>query len=95
MNTPAEAAALAVQDYKPSAAKRGRNPKWPHVPVLIVGGGTSKPGGYTQQIKGKAFATHEEAVAYAQLHIDNLRTSLEARLAMPNHRALRAQYDVA
>jgi hypothetical protein len=86
--TPAEAAAAADLGTA-SARKAGRNPSWPYVPVLIVHGGT-----VTSQIKGRAFATRAEAVAYAEAHIAAERAALACKLAEPRYRALRAQHGV-
>lgn len=76
-----------------SAAKRGRNPEFPYVPVVNLPG--LHGGAYqaqTRQIKGKAFATRMEAVAYAQRHIDLARSDLARKLADPRMRALRESY---
>lgn len=75
-----------------TAVKRGRRPEWPYVPVLVYGPTEGTPAGYTAQIKGKAFADRDEAVAFAQGHIDRMTSTLAARLALPAHRALREQY---
>ncbi len=71
-----------------SAAQRGRNPKWPWVPILDMSALGSR-GLKTQQIRGKAFATREEAVAYAERVVASLKAALEQRLADPRQRALR------
>lgn len=87
------AAAAATADLGIAfAAKRGRNPKWPHVPVIKHTTGGPSGAGYTQQIKGKAFATRDEAVAYAAKCIDHHRTVLAEQLAMRGCRALREHY---
>jgi hypothetical protein len=75
--------------YRATAIKRGRNPKWPYVPVFFSGSGGQ------QQIRGKAFATREEAIAYAERCIVGMRQSFARRLAEPRNRALRAQWEVA
>lgn len=80
------AAVVAAVDFgKASARKRGRDPRWPYVPVIEDSVGQS-------QILRRAFATRDEAVDYAQRHLDGLRESIAARLALPNMRALREQY---
>lgn len=56
-----------------SALKRGRNPRFPFVPVTIRDGRAS-------QVRGVAFATREEAVAFAQKAID-LRNAHHAAAA--------------
>lgn len=76
-----------------SAAKRGRRQEWPFVPVIDHGEqaiGVHRT--RTEQIKGKAFATREEAVAYAQACIDARRESFRHKLRDPCHRALREQW---
>lgn len=74
----------------PSAAKRGRNPNWPYVP--IIDHGEQSIGVYrtrTRQLRGKAFETRAEAVAYAESAIQESRRKLAARLIDPRERALR------
>jgi hypothetical protein len=66
-----------------SAAKRGRNPRFPFVPIVAVtmeDGPKLLPRHRTHNINAaKAFATREEAIAHAQAWIDKME-SLE-RLA--------------
>ena len=51
-----------------SAVKRGRNPRFPYVPIVI------RDNGRTHQTNSiKAFATRAEAVAHAQAWIDHAR----------------------
>lgn len=73
-----------------SAAKRGRNPAYPYVPVLDYGpqatGVTTRR---TTQVLRRAFATRDEALAYAARMIDANITSLAAKLADRGQRALR------
>lgn len=53
---------------KASAVKRGRNPQFPYVPVVVFADGR------TQDTNTKsAFATRAEAVAFAQLWVDAAR----------------------
>jgi hypothetical protein len=68
-----------------SAVKRGRNPRFPYVPVIVYADGdrTHNP------LQGNAFATREEAVACAQRCIDSFITGKRADLANPRYRALR------
>ena len=75
-----------------SAAKRGRNPRWPYVPVLVYLPTPDAPRGYTTQIRGLAFATRPEAVAAAEAHLDRASASLRRDLLLPNHRALREHH---
>jgi hypothetical protein len=72
-----------------SAAKRGRNPRWPYVPVVKSATGS------TSQVLSLAYATRQEALDKAQAHIDHLKTMTINRMADPSHRALRAWYGLA
>lgn len=78
---------------KPSAAKRGRNPRWPYVPIIDFG---EQPTGIhrtrTEQIRGRAFAEREEAVAYAGRVIAARKADMERKLAEPRYRAMREQF---
>lgn len=47
-----------------TAAKRGRNPRFPYVPVTV------SPAGRTSQVLGAAFADRADAIAFAQKAID-------------------------
>lgn len=56
-----------------SAARRGRNPKFPYVPIVVHYShriGFAIPKRWTKQIRGKAYADRNDAVAYAQRYID-------------------------
>lgn len=92
----AEAVASATPTFgTATAAKRGRRPEWPYVPVIKLYEATEKVGtgkAQTTQIKGKAFATREEAVAYAQRRIDHQLALLAEKLADPAYRALREEH---
>jgi hypothetical protein len=84
--------AIAAERWygRASAAKRGRNPAYPYVPVINY----DRPDRISRfhtwnPVKGVAFATREEAVAYAQKHIDAERNLLRKQLAEPRYRALR------
>ncbi len=62
-----------VTTRKATAAKRGRNPRWPYVPIIehATSRGDGKwPLVRRQQLRAVAFATREEAVAHAQKTID-------------------------
>lgn len=88
MNTLADqiAAIVAAGDFgTASANKRGRNPNWPYVPIVMHGQ-------RSEQIVAKAFATRPEAIAYAQAVIDARRDILAQKLADPRYRALREQH---
>ena len=73
----------------PTAAKRGRNASFPWVPIRKY----SDAGLHqTSQIKGKAFATRDEAVEFASLMVEREKESLRMKLLKPQHRALRLQH---
>lgn len=89
----ADAAAAADDCGRPSAAKRGRNPKFPYVPIIDYGEqDTGSHVTKTRQILGKAFATRDEAVEYARVYIAASRRQLAAQLLEPRMRALREHY---
>lgn len=80
--------AVAAREWgTPSAAKRGRNPSWPYVPVIVG----SPRGGRDdrEQVLGKAFATRDEAVAYALRVIESRKAHFAEQLSDPRYRALR------
>lgn len=64
------------------AAKRGRDPRWPFVPIIDYGS-------HTKQIRGRAYAVEADAVACAQRVIDRAVALHEARLFLPGARRLR------
>lgn len=70
------------------AVKRGRDPRWPYVPIIAHAG----PPATTSQIKGLAYTTRGEATTAAQGHLDALRADLAAKLAEPRMRALREHH---
>ncbi|MGF7123297.1 hypothetical protein AB4Z09_25745 [Rhodococcus sp. TAF43] len=81
------ATAAAIADLgPPGAVKRGRNARWPYVPILEL------TGGRTQQLRGLAYATRGEAVAQAEREIETARASLARRLLVSRHRSLREQF---
>jgi hypothetical protein len=83
---------------KASAAKRGRNPSWPFVPVIDhtilhpQAGDTLLRQRTENACRGVAFATREEAVAKAQQVIDARKVHLASQLADPRYRALRVSH---
>lgn len=84
------AAVDAVNHGTPTAVKRGRNPRFPYVPIVdygpqSVGMATHR----TAEVTGLAFTTRQEAVDAASDHIGQHRASLAVRLAHPRERALR------
>lgn len=84
--------AAEVADFgTPTARKAGRNPAWPYVPVVRhTMKGTVKE--CDSQIRGLAYATHEQAVEGAAAYIRAQRTALAERLLDPRMRALREQH---
>jgi hypothetical protein len=84
---------VAKVDFgKPSARKRGKDPRWPYVPVIEHAGVASSPKPWQEQVRGLAFATRTEAVSSAKVHIAKLRLELAKKLADPRMRALRERY---
>lgn len=88
---------VAARDFgAAAAAKRGRNPKFPYVPVIKLRSDGSQLGGYgsarTRQLKGLAYATREEAIARAQRQIDSAKRQFADDLCKPNRQALREYY---
>lgn len=75
-----------------SAAKRGRNPKFPYVPVIKLVDAEGNPSvglSQTQQIRGLAYVTRDEAMTRSQRHIDAAFVRLAEELGQPHKRALR------
>lgn len=85
-----EKAAAAADFGRPSAQKRGRDPKWPYVPVILRD--STRGPNRQEQIRGLAYATRDEAVAMAERTIECRRSSLRERLGDRRHRALREQH---
>lgn len=87
-------AVVAARDFgRATAARRGRNPRLPWVPVIDHGEQRiGRDRTRTEQVMAVAFTERGEAVAWAQGVIDLRRRSLIERLAEPRHRALREQY---
>ena len=83
---------MRTNTNKASAAKRGRNPKFPYVPVITFDQLAGRDSARSEQIRGRAFATREEAVAYAQKALDLRAADLAKKLADPRYRALREQH---
>lgn len=89
MRSPEQIAAEA-NFGKATAAKRGRRKEWPYVPIIETR--VSPHRTITQQIKGRAYATREEAIACAAKVIEYRRTHLATQLRSQGARALRLQY---
>lgn len=93
MSTFAEqvAAAAEAADFgRPSAVKRGRDKRWPYVPLLLHKTDTGDI--RQEQILGFAYETWGEAIGKAEAVITKRRAELARKLALPNHRALREQH---
>ncbi len=84
-----DAIVAAEQFGRASAAKRGRNPSFPYVPVIDH---SDERRTRTEQILGKAFATRSEAIEYATKVIEHRRETLYINLLDPRYRALRSSY---
>lgn len=65
-----------------TAVKRGRDPRWPYVPVI-------RYPTHTMQLRNRAFATASEAKDCAATALENLRDLRRQQLLMPGQRALR------
>lgn len=79
----------------PSAAKRGRNPQWPYVPVIAFEERRYRDGferARTEQIRGLAFATRAEAVERAAQHIEFRKATFREQFSKPNYRAHRSYW---
>lgn len=74
----------------PASAKRGRNPRYPFVPIIRY---ADRSAIKTRQVTGKAFETAAEAVAYAERSIAAMKRRHAERLAGPRNRALREWND--
>lgn len=78
----------------PDAAKRGRNPVFPYVPIInhtetLKGGATRNR---TEQVRGFAYITRDEAVQKAQAVIDGRVEYFKRKIDERGARALREQY---
>lgn len=93
MRTIEQAVADCYAGYQASAAKRGRNPRFPYVPIFKWP--SDRFGIATTQIQGKAFEDRDRAVAYAARYIERMKQNMRDNLAKPGCRALRQQWDVA
>lgn len=76
---------------KPSAVKRGRNPKFPYVPIIDF---STEYETRTEQIRGFAFIDRKQAIAHATKTIEFRRNELEKKLRDPRYRALRKSYNL-
>ncbi len=92
-----DAVADCYYGYRATAAKRGRNPRWPYVPIVMrPKTGIGRPDLFsTEQLPGKAFEHRADAVGYAQKTIDFWTDRFRRQLQDPRMRALRDQWGVA
>jgi hypothetical protein len=72
-----------------TAAKRGKNPKFPYVPLLKITPKDGSRGRTTNPTQGVAYATREEAIAKAQQCLDSYRYVRAHTMLRPSHRAER------
>lgn len=82
-----EAAVAVLITYTAGATKRGRDKRWPYVPVVLFNHKTGNA--QTQQIMNRAFETRYAALDFAERHLANLKQSLRDKLRTPRYRALR------
>jgi hypothetical protein len=79
-----------------SAAKRGRNPKFPYVPVIQLLPDGGQLGGCgsarTIQLRGLAYATREQAIGRAERQILADRRRFRKNLWDPGCRVLRERH---
>ena len=69
--------------YVATAVKRGKNPRWPYVPVVKNTDITVWRGQTHNPAKGEAFATREEAIARAQAILEARRAADRALFLEP------------
>lgn len=69
-----------------TAAKRGRHPQFPYVPIIKY------PTGRTSQLRGLAYSDRAIAVARAQRIIDDERRRIGLEMLLPRFRATREQH---
>lgn len=82
--------AVAIASFGTATAhRRGRDPRWPYVPVIVHDGGVALSATRQETITGKAFASRVAAVAYAEGVIETRRRRLAEALADPTKRSLR------
>lgn len=98
MNTELEQAITsAAEKYrkeagKPNAAKNGRNPVFPYVPLIMHPPVFASGSPRREQVLGRAYVTRQEAITEAQRVIDARVAHFRRQLGEPRHRALREQW---
>lgn len=80
------AVADAVDFGTPGYRRRGRNPRFPFVPVRNLADGRES------QVQARAFADAGDALVCAAEHIDALREALVDKLGDHRHRAVREHH---
>lgn len=77
-----------------AARKAGRNPRYPYVPIIKTPD-TFVPGKLREaQIRGRAHATRDAALACAENQIDRFRKNMREKLSDPTYRVYREQWGV-
>lgn len=96
IRTVTEAVDACYSGHRAHALKRGRNHRWPYVPVVVSDRRDIRRTDLTtqSQIRGKAFETREQALAYAQRVIDFRRDRFRDQLLDPAMRLIRDQWGV-
>jgi hypothetical protein len=90
-----QAVNACYRNHVANASKRGRNPRYPYVPIIITDD-TRAPGRKHQsQIQAVAYATRDEAVGYAQMTINFWRDRFRKQLIDPRMNAIRRQWGVS
>ena len=81
----------AGRDERPGAAKRGRNPRLPYVPLIRWTDETGTRRSVNPE-RGKAFGTREEALDFAAKELEYRRFYIAVSLAMPSQRKFREEF---
>jgi hypothetical protein len=68
-----------------SAAKRGRNPKFPYVPLLKITDREANRTRTENPTRNRAYATREEAIAVAQRILDSDKAARKHQILKPNY----------
>jgi len=80
----------AYGHYRAEAVKRGRDPRFPYVPIYRFSDGAGNS--QTTQIRNRAYSTRGEAIQCAADFIARLKQHMRDQLCKPGCRALREQY---
>ncbi|WP_300379572.1 hypothetical protein [Henriciella sp.] len=87
-DTAAHVAEQKFGEWTAECRKAGRRPEWPYVPIIRMRK-SNYCGPQTQQVRGRAYATREEAVECAERVIERMKADFIAKLLNPRYRALR------